>query len=81
MRYDIKGKRYINNLAKYYFTDLGLRNALLGMRQQEETHIMENVLYNELRRRGCCVDVGVVKSARWPKTNVCCGNNSRWISW
>lgn len=61
MRYDIKGKRYINNLAKYYFTDLGLRNALLGMRQQEETHIMENVLYNELRRRGCCVDVGVVE--------------------
>ena len=60
-RYDIKGKRYINSLAKYDFTDLGLRNALLGMRQQEETHIMENVLYNELRRRGCCVDVGVVE--------------------
>lgn len=60
-RYDVKGKKYIGSLAKYYFTDIGLRNAILGLRQQEETHIMENVIYNELRRRGCKVDVGVVQ--------------------
>lgn len=60
-RYDVKGKKYIGSLAKYYFTDIGLRNAILGLRQQEETHIMENVIYNELRRRGCKVDVGVVE--------------------
>ncbi len=61
VRYDIKGKRYINNLSKYYFSDLGLRNAMLGMRQQEENHIMENIIYNELRMRGCKVDVGIVE--------------------
>lgn len=60
-RYDIKGKKYIASLSKYYFTDIGLRNALLGMRQLEETHIMENIIYNELRRRGYRVDVGVVE--------------------
>ena len=60
-RYDVKGKKYIGGLAKYYFSDLGLRNALLGLRQQEETHIMENIIYNELRRRGCKVDVGMVE--------------------
>lgn len=60
-RYDVKGKKYIGGLAKYYFTDIGLRNALLGLRQQEETHIMENIIYNELRRRGCKVDVGMVE--------------------
>lgn len=60
-RYDVKGKKYISSLAKYYFSDLGLRNALLGLRQQEETHIMENIIYNELRRRGCKVDVGMVE--------------------
>lgn len=60
-RYDVKGKKYIGSLAKYYFTDIGLRNAILGLRQQEETHIMENIIYNELRRRGCKVDVGVVE--------------------
>ena len=60
-RYDVKGKKYIGSLAKYYFTDIGLRNALLGLRQQEETHIMENIIYNELRRRGCKVDVGMVE--------------------
>jgi len=61
VRYDIKGKRYISTLAKYYFTDLGLRNAILNFRQQEETHIMENIIYNELRIRGFLVDVGVVE--------------------
>lgn len=60
-RYDVKGKKYIGSLAKYYFTDIGLRNAILGLRQQEETHIMENIIYNELRRRGYKVDVGMVE--------------------
>ncbi|KAB4253881.1 ATP-binding protein [Bacteroides uniformis] len=60
-RYDIKGKKYIYTPQKYYFNDLGLRNARLNFRQQEETHIMENVIYNELRMRGYSVDVGVVE--------------------
>ena len=60
-RYDIKGKKYIGSIAKYYFCDLGLRNAILGLRQQEETHIMENIIYNELLRRGCKVDVGTLE--------------------
>ncbi len=60
-RYDIKGKKYISTPQKYYFTDLGLRNARLNFRQQEETHIMENIIYNELRLRGFSVDVGVVE--------------------
>ena len=62
IRYDIKGKKYINTPAKYYFVDLGLRNARLAFRQQEYTHIMENVIYNELRLRGYSVDVGVVET-------------------
>ena len=62
IRYDIKGKKYINTPAKYYFVDLGLRNARLSFRQQEYTHIMENVIYNELRLRGYSVDVGVVET-------------------
>ena len=61
VRYDVKGKKYIGTSAKYYYTDLGLRNARLGFRQLEETHIMENVLYNDLIRRGMNVDVGVVE--------------------
>lgn len=60
-RYDIKGKKYISTPQKYYFSDLGLRNARLNFRQQEETHIMENVIYNELRMRGYSVDVGVIE--------------------
>ncbi len=60
-RYDVKGKKYIKTPAKYYFTDVGLRNARLGFRQQEENHIMENVLYCDLVRRGFDVDVGVVE--------------------
>ena len=59
-RYDIKGKKYIASPSKYYFADVGLRNARLNFRQQEENHIMENILYNELRVRGFNVDVGVV---------------------
>jgi hypothetical protein len=62
IRYDIKGKKYINTLSKYYFTDIGVRNALLDFRQQEEAHIMENIIYNELRIRGFSVDVGVVET-------------------
>lgn len=61
VRYDIKGRKYIGSLAKYYFQDIGLRNALLNFRQVEETHIMENVIYNELHSRGFSVDVGVVE--------------------
>ena len=60
-RYDIKGKQYIHTPVKYYFTDVGLRNARVGFRQQEENHIMENVLYCDLLRRGYDVDVGVVE--------------------
>lgn len=61
-RYDIKGKKYIGTLSKYYFVDMGLRNCLLGFRQIEGTHLMENVIYNELRSRGYLVDVGVVET-------------------
>lgn len=61
VRYDVKGRKYIGTPAKYYYTDLGLRNARLGFRRLEETHIMENVLYNDLIRRGMNVDVGVVE--------------------
>ena len=60
-RYDIKGRKYIGTLSKYYFQDVGLRNALLNFRQVEETHIMENIIYNELRSRGYRVDVGMVE--------------------
>lgn len=60
IRYDIKGRKYIDSPSKYYFEDLGLRNARIGFRQLEETHLMENLLYNELRLRGYIVDVGVV---------------------
>ena len=59
-RYDIKGKRYVNSPYKYYFMDLGLRNARINFRQSEKSHLMENVVYNELRVRGFNVDVGVV---------------------
>ncbi len=60
-RYDIKRKKYIKTTLKYYFSDVGLRNALLNFRQQEETHIMENIIYNELLLRGFSVDVGIVE--------------------
>lgn len=76
VRYDIKGKKYINTLAKYYFSDIGLRNAILDMRQQEETHIMENIIYNELILRGYRVDVGMVeikkkdKNGNWTRTQL-----------
>lgn len=60
IRYDIKGKKYINTPSKYYFTDLGLRNARLNLRQVEETHAIENIIFNELKVRGYNVDVGVV---------------------
>ncbi len=61
MRYDIKGRKYIGTPCKYYFEDVGLRNARLNFRQIEENHIMENIIYNELRMRGFNVDVGVVE--------------------
>lgn len=61
LRYDIKGKKYIDTPYKYYFTDIGIRNSFLDFRQQEEPHIMENIIYIELKRRGFKVDVGVVE--------------------
>ena len=61
LRYDVKGKKYINTPFKCYFTDIGLRNACLDFRQLEQTHIMENIIYNDLARRGFNVDVGVVE--------------------
>lgn len=60
-RYDVKGRKYIGTPLKYYFEDIGLRNARLNFSQVEQTHIMENIIYNELRLRGYSVDVGVVK--------------------
>ena len=62
LRYDIKGKKYIDTPYKYYFTDIGIRNAFLNFREQEENHIMENIIYIELKRRGFKVDVGVVEA-------------------
>ena len=61
-RYDVKGKNYIETPLKYYFVDVGLRNARLNFRQQEENNIMENVIYNELKVRGFSVDVGIVET-------------------
>ncbi len=63
-RYDVKGKKYLSTPSKYYFVDLGLRNAALNFRQQEENHIMENVIYLELLKRGFAVDVGIVETSR-----------------
>ena len=61
-RYNLKGNAYFDTPLKYYFTDIGLRNARINFRQTEETHTMENIIYNELIRRGCSIDVGVVES-------------------
>ncbi len=61
LRYDVKGKKYIETPSKYYFSDVGIRNAQLNFRQQEENHIMENIIFNELKIRGYRVDVGVVE--------------------
>ena len=60
-RFDVKGRKYIGSPLKYYFSDIGLRNARLNFRQQEENHIMENIIYNELRYRDYSVDVGIVE--------------------
>lgn len=62
LRYDVKGRKYIGTETKYYFEDLGIRNAIVEFRQFEPTHIMENVVYNDLRRNGFSVDVGLVES-------------------
>lgn len=69
-RYDVKGRKYIGTPLKYYFEDVGLRNARLGFRQIEETHLMENIIYNELRVRGFSVDVGVVMKRKRTKAGV-----------
>lgn len=63
-RYNVKGRKYIGTPVKYYFEDVGLRNARLGFRQVEETHLMENIIYNELRSRGYTVDVGIVEKRK-----------------
>lgn len=68
-RYDIKGKTYISTPSKYYFTDIGLRNARLNFRNQEENHILENIIYNELLVRGYNVDVGVIETFEKNKNN------------
>ena len=73
LRYDVKGRKYIGTETKYYFEDIGLRNAILNFRQQEEPHIMENIIYNELKYRGFNVDVGFVES--WCKDSI--GKSSR----
>lgn len=62
LRYDVKGRKYIGTETKYYFSDVGLRNSILGFRQVEENHLMENIIYNELRSRGYNVDVGMVET-------------------
>ncbi len=62
LRFDVKGRKYIGTETKYYFADMGVRASILNMRQQEETHIMENIIYNELRIRGFRVDVGLVET-------------------
>lgn len=75
-RYDVKGRKYIGSDRKYYFCDLGLRNVILNFRQIEENHIMENIIYNELRKRGYSVDVGKVESwtkdkdGKWTRANL-----------
>lgn len=62
-KYNIKGRKYINSNSKFYFTDIGLRNALINFRQDEPTHIMENIIYNELATRGYDIDVGIIESS------------------
>ena len=71
IRYDIKGKKYIDTPAKYYFTDMGLRNARLNFRQVEETHAMENIIFNELKARGFNVDIGIVPISERDKSGKC----------
>lgn len=73
LRYNVKGRKYIGTETKYYFTDMGLRGIVLNFRQQEETHIMENIIYNELRVRGFLVDVGLVET--WKRDEK--GNSQR----
>ena len=68
-RYDVRGRKYIGTESKYYFMDMGLRGAILNFRQQEENHIMENVIYNELRMRGFLVDVGMIEAWKKGKNN------------
>jgi len=68
-RYDVKGKKYIDSPCKYYFSDIGLRNACLNFRQDEDSHAMENIIYNELIARGYSVDVGIINSSEKNKNN------------
>ena len=79
LRYDVKGKKYIKTPFKYYFSDVGLRNARLNFRQQEENHIMENIIYNDLIRRGFDVDVGVVEYNTRDEDDKKYANSLKWI--
>ena len=79
VRYDIKGKKYFSTPCKYYFTDIGLRNARLRFRQYEETHIMENIIYNELLYRGYSVDVGIVEHTERTAEQKKYKSSLRWI--
>ena len=72
-------RKYINTLSKYYFSDIGLRNAILDICEQEETHIMENIIYNELITRGYSVDFGMVKKRSKTRTASGAAFNWRWI--
>ncbi len=72
MRYDVKGRKYIGGPKKYYFEDVGLRNARLGFRQVEQAHIMEDIVYNEPRARGFSVDVGCVEELVQCVLEGCC---------
>lgn len=80
-RYNVKGRKYIGTPLKYYFEDVGLRNARLGFRQVEETHLMENVIYNELRSRGYSVDVGMVENVGLTKMEKNIEVNWKLILW
>lgn len=77
-RFDIRGKSYIGTPQKYYFTDLGLRNARIGYRQTEVTHSMENIIYNELRIRGFKVDVGNLSITEQDKNRKPVKNSLKW---
>lgn len=79
-RYDIKRKKYITSPFKYYFSDVGLRNARLNFRQQEENHILENIIYNELVIRGFNVDVGVVEHMEKTSEGKRANKNMKWTS-
>ena len=82
-RWDVKGRKYFDTIQKYYAMDLGLRNARLNFRQQERSHLMENMIYNDLIRRGYSVDVGIVELTRVIEASARCRNTrlTSWLTW